>query len=76
MKKILLLLFALFAAVPLVEAREYQDIVYLKTGEVVKGVIIERKWDVSLKIKTPEELILTFRTDDIDRKSTRLNSSH
>ena len=65
MKKILLLLFALFAAVPLVEAREYQDIVYLKSGSSVKGVIIEQTPEVSLKLQTSEGLVLTFQMGEV-----------
>ena len=67
MKKFSLLLFALWATVSLVNAQDNQAIVYLKTGEIVKGVIIERKWDVSLKIKTADGFILAFRTDDISK---------
>ena len=65
MKKFLLLLFALWVAVSLVDARGYQDVVYLKSGEIVKGVIIERTLNVSLKLQTSEGLIFTFQNSDV-----------
>jgi hypothetical protein len=43
------------------------DVVYLKDGNIIRGVIIEQVIGVSIKIKTKDDSILVFRTEEIER---------
>ncbi len=45
----------------------YQDVVYLKNGTIIRGVIIEQIPDKSLKIKTKDGNIFVFDYDDIKK---------
>lgn len=44
---------------------EYQDVVYLKNGGIVRGVIIESIPNVSLKIETSDRSVFVFTYDEI-----------
>jgi len=46
---------------------EYQDVVYLKNGSVIHGVIIEQIPNVSVKIKTETGDIWVFSYDEIEK---------
>jgi len=45
----------------------YQDVVMLKTGNVVRGTIIERSADQSIKIQTTDNNIFVFSMDEIEK---------
>lgn len=47
--------------------REYQDVVYLKNGSIVHGIIIEQITDVSVKIKTETGDLWVFSYDEIEK---------
>ncbi len=64
--KRLLLLMLMFAAVA-VHAQELQEVVYLKNGSIVKGVIIEQVPNVSLKIQTADGSVFAYPMDDIEK---------
>lgn len=44
---------------------ELQDVVYLKTGGVLRGIIIEQVPNVSLKIQTEDGNIFIYKMDEI-----------
>jgi len=79
------ILFRLFAVLLLVISSTVafagttpEDVVYLKNGSVIHGMIIEQKPNVSLKIKTHDGNVFVFETKDIDRivrESTNSSSS-
>ena len=49
MKYLLLLFCALFMSVVTANAQQYDDVVYLKNGSVIKGMIVEQIPNESLK---------------------------
>lgn len=51
-KLFILVLFVMFGLCTFAQTQNYQDVVYLKNGSVIKGVIIEQIPNVSLKIET------------------------
>jgi hypothetical protein len=50
-------------------AQEYEDVVYLKSGDVRRGIIIEEIPNVSIKIKTRDGNIFVYSIEDIERKT-------
>jgi len=55
--------------------QEYEEVVYLKNGSVIKGVIIEQVPDVSLKIQTKDGNIFSYQMEEIDRITKELVQS-
>lgn len=67
MKKYLtLLLFALITTVSVGQSN-YQDVVYLKNGSIIRGVIIEQVPNKSIKIKTADENVFVYQIDEIEK---------
>src|SRR5205085_2634048 len=62
----LILLTAVSAAVA---QNNLQDVVYLKNGQVLRGVIIEQVPGQSIKIETPSGSVFVFKMEEIDRIS-------
>jgi len=60
-------LFCVFFALPAVPQNTYQDVVTLKAGNVVRGTIIERSADQSVKIQTVDNNIFVFSMDEIEK---------
>jgi len=69
MKKIILfLVFALFAVVASsAQTANYQDVVYLKNGIIVRGVIVEQYPGISLKIEANDGSVYVFNMDDVEK---------
>ena len=61
MRKLLLLLTLLLSISTYVAAQNYTEVVYLKNGSIIKGVIIEQVPNVSLKIKTSDGSLIMWR---------------
>jgi hypothetical protein len=67
MKKYLaLLLFALITAVSFGQSN-YQDVVYLKNGSIIRGVIIEQVPNKSIKIETADRSVFVYQMDEIEK---------
>lgn len=49
------------------KSKELQDVVYLKNGSVIRGVIIEQVPNVQVKIKTSDGSIFVFKMEEIDK---------
>lgn len=64
--KTCLFVFMLLAAISS-KAQNYVDIIYTKSGSIVKGVIIETIPNVSYKIKTADGNIFVFKIEEIDK---------
>ncbi|MDT8393237.1 MAG: hypothetical protein RQ761_05310 [Bacteroidales bacterium] len=68
MKKILLLTFVLlFTAAAYSQHSQYEDVVYLKNGSVVRGMIVEQIPNQTLKIKTVNRNIFVYSFDEIEK---------
>lgn len=67
MRKLLLLLTLLFSISTYVAAQNYTEVVYLKNGSVIKGVIIEQVPNVSLKIKTSDGSLIICQMNDVEK---------
>ena len=51
----------------LIAQTSYQDVVYLKNGSVVKGIIIEQTLNVNLKLKTSDGSLFVFEMKDVEK---------
>jgi hypothetical protein len=69
MKK-LILMFVFMAGCAVISAQDYQDVVYLKDGNVVRGIITEQFPGKSLKIETAGGSVFVFQITDIEHIST------
>ena len=45
----------------------YQDVVYLKNGSVIRGIIIEQVPNKSLKIETADRSVFVYQMDEIEK---------
>lgn len=67
MKKYLaLLLFALITTVSFGQSN-YQDVVYLKNGSIIRGVIIEQVPNKSIKIETADRNVFVYQMEEIEK---------
>jgi hypothetical protein len=67
MKKILsLFLFALITTLSSAQSN-YQDVVYLKNGSVIRGIIIEQVPNKSIKIETSDGSVFFYQLDEIEK---------
>ena len=67
MKSSPLLLFLLLFFSAALAQENYQDVVYLKNGSIIHGMITEQIPNKSLKIKTADNNIFFYQLDDIDK---------
>ena len=56
-------------------AQNYQEVVYLKNGSVIRGTIIEQQPNVLLKIKTADGSIFVYPMNEVEKitKEERTN---
>lgn len=67
MKKYLVLfIFTLMASVSFAQSN-HQDVVYLKNGSIIRGIIIEQIPNESIKIETSSGSVFVYRTDEIEK---------
>ena len=67
MKRIFTLLLLLLSCTLTFAQNNYQDVVYLKNGSVIRGVIIEQVPNESIKIETADKSIFVYPMDDIQK---------
>ena len=67
MKRILFI--TLLSITSIVFCQEYIDVIYLKNGSVIKGVIIEQIPNKSLKIETADGSIFVYKIEQISKIS-------
>ena len=67
MKKCLGLLVWLCCIAVAVQAQNYQDVVYLKNGSIVRGVIVEQQPNVLLKVKTGDGSLFVFQMAEVEK---------
>ncbi|MEN8194201.1 MAG: hypothetical protein ABFS12_15360 [Bacteroidota bacterium] len=51
----------------LIAQQNYQDVVYLKNGSIIKGMIIEQVPGSSLKIQTKDESVFVYKMDEVEK---------
>jgi len=57
----------IFSSYQSLYAQQYQDVIYLKNGGLIRGIIIEQIPYVSIKIQTRDGNIFVYKLDDIER---------
>lgn len=71
-KNALALIVVLFITVLSFAQNQYQDVVYLKNGSVIRGVIVEQVPGVSIKIETADRNVFFYKTEDIKKFTKEL----
>ncbi len=66
-KKAVLILFLLFGTMLSYGQEGYEEVVYLKNGSVIRGVIIEQIPNVSIKIETADRNIFVYKMEEIEK---------
>ena len=67
MKKLLLLL-TLFVCISLpCSAQNYTEVVYLKNGSIIRGIIIEQVPNASLKIQTSDGSVFSYTLEEVEK---------
>lgn len=66
MKKIFILL-VMFLCTTMAFSQNYKDVVYLKNGSVIKGLIIEQVPNVSIKIQTNDGCLFVYKISEIEK---------
>ncbi|MDR3235131.1 MAG: hypothetical protein LBT48_00180 [Prevotellaceae bacterium] len=68
MKKLFTMLFViLITTAAAFSQNKYQDVVYLKNGSVIRGVIIEQAPDTLLKIQTADSSVFVFKMEEVEK---------
>ncbi|SKB77673.1 hypothetical protein SAMN05660841_02311 [Sphingobacterium nematocida] len=67
MKRKIILAFAFVAFATLSYGQSLQDVVYLKNGSIIRGIIVEQVPNQSLKIQTKDKNIFVFNFTEIEK---------
>lgn len=67
MKKISLLSLLVFISIFVFSQNNFQDVVFLKNGGIIRGLIIEQTPNVSLKIETSGKNVFVYSIDEIEK---------
>jgi hypothetical protein len=67
MKKHILLIIAILISTVAFSQTNYEDVVYLKNGSIIHGIIVEQIPNVSVKIQTADNNIFVFQMDEIEK---------
>lgn len=67
MWKIMLVIVLLVISVVCLWAGNQEEVVYLKNGSVIRGVILEKVPDVSVKIQTRDGNIFVFKMEEVEK---------
>jgi hypothetical protein len=52
---------------------QYVDVVYLKNGSVIRGMILEQTPNVSIKIQTKDGSIFVYKMEDVEKMTKELS---
>jgi len=69
MKKLSLLMILLISVIFNLKAQSNQEVVYLKNGSVIHGIILEQVPDKTIKIKTTDGNIFVYQMSDVEKIS-------
>jgi hypothetical protein len=67
--KITLILISILHSEFVIGQNSLEDVVYLKNGSIIRGVIVEQVPNQSLKIQTADRSLFVFRFDEIEKIS-------
>ena len=67
MKKLITILFFMLVTTLSFAQGNYQDVVYLKNGSIIKGVIVEQVPNKSIKIETSGGSVFVYTMDEIEK---------
>ena len=67
MKKTLALLAFALMSVGSVSAQSLQDVVYLKNGSIIRGVVIEQVPDGNVKVQTADGSVLVYPMTEVQK---------
>lgn len=67
MKKYLLITLLVFISVTVFAQNNYQDVVFLKNGSIIRGLIIEQVPNKSIKIETQDKSVFVYQIDEIEK---------
>lgn len=76
MKKYLTLILLVITATASFSQNNYQDVVYLKNGSVIRGVIIEQVPNQSIKIETADKSVFVYQMNEIEKITKEENIVH
>ncbi|MDR0872863.1 MAG: hypothetical protein LBN27_05265 [Prevotellaceae bacterium] len=74
-KKSIVLISMLFIFVSAFSQNIYQDVVYLKNGSIIRGMIIEQIPSQSLKIETADSNLFVFQMNEIEKITKEITKS-
>ncbi|WP_016777578.1 hypothetical protein [Anaerophaga thermohalophila] len=63
---LLFTLLALFSTISLAQ-NSYQDVIYLKDGSIIRGIIVEQVPNRTLKIETADKNVFVYEMDEVER---------
>ena len=67
MKKIFAIIFCILFTSIVLSQQVYEEVIYLKNGSVIKGVIVEQIPDVSIKIQTKDGNIFVYKMEEVEK---------
>lgn len=67
MKKLIALVFVLFLFGNCQSQSNYEDVVYLKNGSIIHGIIIEQVPGISIKIKNHSDDVFFYKIDEVEK---------
>lgn len=59
--------FLILTSGTIIAQQNYDDVVYLKNGSIIRGMIIEQIPNVSLKIQTKDNSVLVYNMEDVEK---------
>ena len=75
MRKVFLLLLLLLAIPVASMAQEMREVVHLRNGSVIKGVVIEQVPGKSLKIQTPDGSVFAYDMSEVEKVTKEASSA-
>lgn len=73
MRKIFVFVLFTLITTLLFSQNNYQDVVYLKNGSIIRGVIVEQTPNKSIKIQTAENNVFVYEMDEIEKMAKEIN---
>jgi hypothetical protein len=67
MKTLLLISIFIVSFFSTVYSQQMEDVVYLKNGSIIRGIIIEQVPNVSLKIKTKDGSVFAYKIEEVEK---------
>jgi hypothetical protein len=66
MKNLMILIFIAIGSIAIAQ-QNMQDVVYLKNGSIIRGIIIEQVPNQSLKVETSDKSIFIYQMEDVQK---------